>query len=123
MINHLKKLSNSFFSMVKVGALKKRYVLFRLQGPEMEEQALKRAIYGEALKFFGESGLSEAALKLVSYDSAKKTGILRCERGYLEKVLGFLALLNSLDGSEARLVSIRSSGTIHGLERVLEPTH
>jgi RNase P/RNase MRP subunit POP5 len=109
--------------MVKVGALKKRYVLFRLQGPDTEEQSLKRAIYGEALKFFGESGLSEAALKLVSYDHEKKTGILRCERGYLKKVLGFLALVDSLNGSEARLVSITSSGTIQGLERVLDPTH
>jgi len=109
--------------MVKVRSLKKRYVLFRLQGPDMEEHALKRAIYAEALKFFGELGLSEAALKLVSYDPAKKTGILRCERGYLEKVLGFLALVNSLNGSEARLVSLKSSGTLQGLERVLESTH
>ncbi len=109
--------------MVKVGALKKRYVLFRLQGPDMEEQALKRAIYAEALKFFGELGLSEAALKLISYDREKKTGILRCERGYLEKILGFLALLDSLNGSEARLISIKSSGTLQGLESVLESIH
>ena len=109
--------------MVKARALKKRYVLFRLQAKDMEEHALKRAIYAEALKFFGELGLSEAALKLVSYDREKKTGILRCERSHLEKVLGFLALVDSLDGSEARLVAIKSSGTIQGLERVLESTH
>ena len=109
--------------MVKVRSLKKRYIVFRLQGPDMDEQPLKRAIYAEALKFFGELGLSEAALKLISYDRKKKTGILRCERGYLEKILGFLALVSSLDGPEARLVAIKSSGTLQSLESVLDSTH
>ena len=105
--------------MVKAGSLKKRYIAFELKGPEMDEKTLKYAIYAEALKFFGEYGLSEAALKLVEYNASTKKGILRCEREYLEKVLGFLALVSSLNNEEARLVSIKSSGTIHSLEPML----
>ena len=85
----------------------------------MDEKTLKHAIYAEALKFFGEYGLSEAALKLVEYNTSTKKGILRCERDYLDKVLGFLALVNSLNNEEVRLVSIKSSGTIHSLEPML----
>lgn len=109
--------------MVKAGSLRKRYILFSYEGGEADEASLKRALYSEALKFFGELGLSHAALKLVSYDKEKKTGVLRCERSHLDSVLGFLALLSSLDGSDARLRAVKSSGTLKSLESVLEPTH
>jgi RNase P/RNase MRP subunit POP5 len=101
--------------MTRARSLKKRYILFELRGSECDEEKLKRSLYAEALRFFGELGLSCAALKLVSYDSAKKQGILRCERDYLEKALGFLALLDSLDGLPARTVSLKSSGTLKSL--------
>ena len=101
--------------MVKAAALKKRYVLFEYSGPSLSTEELKRAIYSEALKFFGEYGLSFAALKLVEYDQEKKEGILRCERSYLEKVLGFMALVDSLDSRPARLKALKSSGTIKSL--------
>ncbi len=106
--------------MVKARALKKRYILFRYGGPDVDEKPFKHALYKEALKFFGELGLSYAALKLISYDRGKKTGILRCERGYLERTLGFLALLSSLDGSEARFIAVKSSGTLKALESTTE---
>lgn len=105
--------------MVKANTLKKRYVLFEIKGPSMQEENAKHAIYAEALKFFGEYGLSEASLKLIKFDEKKNAGILRCERSYLDKVLGFLALVGSLDGIPARLLSLKSSGTVKSLERVL----
>jgi len=101
--------------MVKAGALRKRYILFAFEGPAMDEESLKRALYAEALTFFGELGLSEAALKLVSYDGKTNKGIIRCERDYQEKVLGFLALVNSLGSAEVRLKASKSSGTIKSL--------
>lgn len=114
--------------MAKAGSLKKRYILFELRAEPrghgaVDEESLKRAIYAEALKFFGEFGLSHAALKLVGYDKNKKTGILRCERDYLDNVLGFLALVSSLDGSPARLVAMKSSGTLRSLASEFASTH
>ncbi|MBD3209886.1 hypothetical protein GF318_00720 [Candidatus Micrarchaeota archaeon] len=117
-----KKIEQSLF-MTKAGALKKRYIAFEYRGQEKGEKALRHAIYAEALKFFGEYGLSEAALKLVEYDSSKKRGILRCGRSYADRVLGFLSLVDSLSGSEARLVPLKSSGTLKSLESVMESIH
>ncbi|MBI5226945.1 hypothetical protein HY988_00020 [Candidatus Micrarchaeota archaeon] len=101
--------------MVKAGSLRKRYVLFKLSEPQMEEDRLKRGLYAQALKFFGEYGLSSVALKLVSYDKVKNKGILRCEREALEKVLGFLALIETIDNIQTRPIALKSSGTIKGL--------
>ncbi|MEW6722517.1 MAG: Rpp14/Pop5 family protein [Candidatus Micrarchaeota archaeon] len=109
--------------MVRAGSLRKRYIVFRYSGPAADEPALKKAIYAEALRFFGEYGLSFVALKLVSFDNQKGTGILRCERAHLESVLGFLALVSSLDGSDARLIALKSSGTLRSLASVLDSTH
>ncbi|MGV8084860.1 MAG: Rpp14/Pop5 family protein [Candidatus Bilamarchaeum sp.] len=95
--------------------MKKRYILFALKG-ELDSQRLKGALTKEALRFFGELGLSEAAIKILAFDTKSKTGVLRCKRDYCDKVLGFLALLNSLDGSSARLVSLQCSGTLKSLE-------
>ncbi len=104
--------------MVKAAAMRKRYVLFELGAAEpAEEELLKRALYAEALRFFGELGMSNAAFKLVEFDPKTKRGIIRCERSYLEKVLGFLALLGSLDAKPARVRSLKSSGTIAALRR------
>ena len=102
--------------MTKARALKKRYILFQLRGSNLDGEPLKRAIYAEALKFFGEYGLSEVALKLVKYDFPTKKGVLRCERNHLDKGLGFLALVDFLDGAEARLIAVKSSGTLKALE-------
>ena len=102
--------------MVKAAAMKKRYILFEYAGPDMPDEELKRGVYNEAMKFFGELGISYAGLKLMEYDSAKKKGILRCERSHLEKVLGFLALVSSVNSKPARLKTIKSSGTIAALK-------
>ncbi len=102
--------------MVKAGSLRKRYILFKLSAPEMDNEKLKRGLYAQALKFFGEFGLSSVALKLVSYDRAKNKGILRCERDALENVLGFLALIETIDNMQTRPISLKSSGTIKGLD-------
>lgn len=82
----------------------------------MPEEEIKRGIYNEALKFFGELGISYAGLKLMEFDPSANMGILRTERSYMEKVLGFLALVSSINSRPARLRSLKSSGTIASLK-------
>jgi len=109
--------------MVKAAAMKKRYIAFELRGnalDKIDSESLKKAIYNEGLRFFGEYGMSFAAIKLVEYFPAKGIGLIRCERGKLEDVLGFLALLDSLDGKPARLVALSSSGTIRSIHDRLD---
>jgi RNase P/RNase MRP subunit POP5 len=101
--------------MTKARALKRRYILFEYRGPSIGADQLKRSLYAEALRFFGEYGLSFVALKLVGYDPNECRGVLRCERGRLDEVLGFLALTSSIEGAACRIVAVKSSGTIRGL--------
>ena len=108
--------------MVKATALRKRYIICEIKFAEdvnFTEQELKHAIYKEALKFFGEYLLSFVALKFQDYDAAKKTCILRCNRDFYWEVIGFLALVNYLDGKKARVIAKRGSGTIKSLKKHL----
>lgn len=109
--------------MTKAGALKRRYVAFKLEGIRLNEFELKKAINKEALRFFGEYGVSFLALKLMKYSEESRVGILRCHRDHLNEVLGFLALLSSLDGKSARLRSLKSSGTLSSLESIESSAH
>jgi RNase P/RNase MRP subunit POP5 len=72
----IKTISANYFSMVKAGAMRKRYILFRYEGPDMPDEEIKRGIYNEAMRFFGELGISYAGLKLMEYDAKTKQGIL-----------------------------------------------
>ncbi len=103
--------------MVKALAMKKRYVEFSYNGSEKTTQGVKNQLLDLAQRFFGELGLSEAALKLIEYDESKKVGILRCQRDYLKRVLGFLALVDSLNGVPVRFIALKSSGTLKSLDK------
>lgn len=104
--------------MVKVTALKKRYVAFEVRSSQaFDENSLKHALYAEALRFFGEFGLSKVALKLLEYDG--KIAVIRCSRDSYTEVLGWLALVNELNGRPARTVARAGSGTLAALKRRL----
>ncbi|MDO8554113.1 MAG: Rpp14/Pop5 family protein [Candidatus Micrarchaeota archaeon] len=103
--------------MVRASALKKRYILFEIKSDsELKEEDVKHGVYNEALRFFGEFGLSKISLKFIDYDSVKKLSIFRCARDHYKDVLGFLALVNSLNGKKARTIAKRASGTIKSLK-------
>lgn len=107
--------------MGKATALKKRYISFRVKcDNEFSEENIKHALYGAALNFFGEYGLSFVALKLISYDEKNRVATLRCARDDYGKVLGFLALVSELDRKSARTIAIASSGTLDGLSKKIE---
>ncbi len=100
--------------MAKTRALKKRYILCEIKS-DLPEAQLKKALYDEALKFFGEYLLSFVALKWVEYNADKKTAVLRCSRDFYNETLGFLALLSQLNRRNARVVAKKGSGTIKAL--------
>lgn len=97
---------------------KKRYIAINLRSDgSFSEEELKRALYKESLKFFGEYLSSFVALKLISFDVSKRIAVIRCNKDFVYETLGFLALINSLDGKRTRTVAFETSGTIKGLER------
>jgi len=101
--------------MVKAGSLKKRYVSFTVTGQNFSEEEFKRGLYAEALKFFGEYGLSFVSFKVENFDPTTGKGMLRCAREKADDVRGFLALVNEVNGKKARVVSEKTSGTIKSL--------
>lgn len=108
--------------MGKASALKKRYIACKIKFKDKQspsENEVKKGVYNEALKFFGEYLLSYVALKLVSYDATKKIAVLRCARDFYPETLGFLGMVNSLDGKNMRVVTVATSGTIKGLGKKL----
>lgn len=105
--------------MVKATALKKRYILCEIKfanNDSFSETEIKKGIYNEALKFFGEYVSSFVALKFVEYDANKKSALIRCNRDFYSEVLGFLALINYLNGKKARVIAKKASGTIKSLK-------
>lgn len=85
-----------------------RYVLFKVL--EKEPENFEKWLYSEFLKFFGEYGFSKIGFKLIEFNSEKKSGIVRCRRGYETKIIGFLSILEN-----PRVKSIKTSGTIKKL--------
>ena len=97
---------------------KQRYILFGLVGRErdaLDEGEIRDFIFSHFISFFGEEGFASLAFKLISYDAKKKRGVIRCERSRTMQCIGALALISSMNGKEARLESLRASGTIRAL--------
>ena len=72
----------------------------------------KEVNFGEYLLF--------VALKFVSLDQANRIAILRCNRDFVSETLGFLALVSSLNGRRARMISLATSGSIKGLKEKIK---
>lgn len=98
---------------------KKRYLAFRIAGPDtdaLSESEVRDGIYESLLSFFGELGFSTLGFKLIRYNHKRKTGIMRCERGRMPLLQAAVALVNELGGKRARIMGIRTSGTILSLK-------
>ncbi|MBD3389908.1 hypothetical protein GF415_03040 [Candidatus Micrarchaeota archaeon] len=94
--------------------LKKRYILFDLEG-EFTEEEVSRSIYLHSLAFFGEYGLSRRTVKLIKFENSR--GILLCDRDSANEVLGMLALITEISKRPARLIARGTSGTLASLYR------
>lgn len=104
--------------------LKKRYISFTIKSQEnLSQNDVKSGLYINALRFFGELGFSEIAFKLMVYDEKEKRGIIRCWRNAKEKVRGFLALINELNGKKARVISQKTSGMVNKVIEAAPPRH
>lgn len=95
--------------------MKKRYILFDLQG-NLGKDELSREIYKYSLRFFGEHGLSTHVIRLIEFDEKKKEGILLVNRDAANNLLGMLALVNEMGGKPARIIAKKTSGTLRALK-------
>ncbi|MCX6771458.1 MAG: hypothetical protein NTX79_05375 [Candidatus Micrarchaeota archaeon] len=96
---------------------KRRYISFSLSlsdKPPAYNEA-KEIVHSHFLSFFGESGVSSLAFKLVKYDAISGRGILRCERSRTDEAIFCMACLAGWKGAIARIKPLSTSGTIKRL--------
>lgn len=96
---------------------KRRYISFSLSlgGKPPAYGEAKEIVHSHFLSFFGESGISSLAFKLVKYDTQTGEGIIRCERGRTDEAIFCMACLSEWKGTPARLAPLSTSGTIKRL--------
>jgi RNase P/RNase MRP subunit POP5 len=96
---------------------KQRYVAFVLTCNALHPAyaEAKELVHSHFLSFFGESGISSLAFKLVKYDDKAGIGIVRCERSRVDEIIFCMACLSSWKGQAARMEPRSTSGTIRRL--------
>jgi RNase P/RNase MRP subunit POP5 len=96
---------------------KRRYISFSLSlsGKPPAYSEAKEMVHSHFLSFFGESGVSSLAFKLVKYDAQSGRGILRCERSRTDEAILCMACLSEWKGASCRLEPLSTSGTIKRL--------
>ena len=97
---------------------KKRYVAFVLsvEGAAPSAIEAKPLVHEHFLSFFGESGVSSLAFKLIKYDEKSGKGLVRCERSRVDETIFCMACLTESKGKKARMESTTTSGTIRRAE-------
>ena len=93
---------------------KKRYIAFLLTvgGANPNPAEAKSLVHEHFLSFFGESGVSSLAFKLIKYDERDGKGLVRCERSRVDETILCMACLAEWKGKKARMESVTTSGTI-----------
>lgn len=93
---------------------KKRYVAFVLtvDGTPPSAAEAKSLAHEHFLSFFGESGVSSLAFKLIKYDEKSGKGLVRCERSRVDEAIFCMACLAEWRGRKARMEPTTTSGTI-----------
>ncbi|MCD6559336.1 ribonuclease P protein component 2 [Palaeococcus sp. (in: euryarchaeotes)] len=96
---------------------KRRYIAFQVVGErKFTSREIKNALWETSLRVLGELGTAEAKPWFIKFDEKSQTGILRCDRRYVERVRFALALISRINDSHAVVKTLGVSGTIKRLK-------
>lgn len=97
---------------------KKRYLLFFVVSKETHSS---HKVVSEILKitklFFGEIVSSKMNLRLIHFDEASQTGIIRVLNKYSEQLRASLVLINDINSIETFFYTKRMSGSLKKLNK------
>ncbi|AMM54698.1 ribonuclease P protein component 2 [Pyrococcus kukulkanii] len=97
---------------------KYRYIAFQVISEQpFTKGDIKEMIWSTILRVLGEVGTSMAKPWLIKFDEKSQTGILRCDRNYVEHVRFSLALIVEFKGRKVLVRTLGVSGTIRRLKR------
>ncbi|MBC7094857.1 ribonuclease P protein component 2 [Thermococcus sp.] len=96
---------------------KNRYIAFQVIGERpFKKEMIKKAIWDVSLKTLGELGTARAKPWFIKFDEKTQTGIVRCDRKYVEEIRFVLTLVTEINGSKAIVRTLGVSGTIKRLK-------
>ncbi|MFA5106584.1 MAG: Rpp14/Pop5 family protein [Candidatus Micrarchaeia archaeon] len=104
--------------MAKALYPKKRYVAFKIVGPDRASISPGQAwdhVSNSLFSFLGSLGMSRARFKKIGLDMESKKGVFRVSNAMHRKALGCLAISGAIQGKRARLQILRSSGSLKKL--------
>lgn len=114
--------------MAKAIYPKKRYVLFKVIGPqrsEVSEDALWQFFFSKSADFLGIVGLSRARLRKISFEPATHKGIFRVTNALHQRMCACIPLFGRIEISQegthskpvqARICITKTSGSILSLK-------
>lgn len=95
---------------------KQRYIAFQVIGERIFKSGeVNKAIWETSLRVLGELETAKAKVWLIRFDERTQTGIVRCDRDYVERVRIALTMLTQINGSKAIIRTLGVSGTIKRL--------
>lgn len=96
---------------------KQRYIAFQVIGERtFKSGEIKKAIWEASLRVLGELGTAKAKIWFIRFDEKSQTGIVRCDRDYVEQVRFALTMLTQINGSKVIMRTLGVSGTIKRLK-------
>lgn len=99
---------------------KKRYLAFEIVSNTKIEsfQSVSRAIWDYSLQFFGEKGVAQAGIWLLSdkYNPKTKRGLIRVNNRYVNDLKSALTLIDEIENNEVIVRSVGVSGILKKAE-------
>ncbi|USG99783.1 ribonuclease P protein component 2 [Thermococcus argininiproducens] len=96
---------------------KYRYIAFQVIGERpFKKDEIKRAIWDAALRTLGELGTARTKPWFIKFNEKTQTGIVRCDREYVEELRFAFSLVTEINDSKAIIRSLGVSGTIKRLK-------
>ncbi len=92
--------------------LKKRYLLYKIEGQQLDEKAVRLAVRNAVYSFLGEKGASEANVKVMGFDAVKQAFFVRCALDSLESVIASIALQTTFKERPIAMRLQKMSGSV-----------
>jgi ribonuclease P/MRP protein subunit POP5 len=97
---------------------KKRYIGFEIYSDErITKDGFVRALWGEAMAFFGEERAADMNLWVMGYNPETMTGFLVCRHDMVSRVKACLCLIGRINGKKTGIRVLGVSGTVKSLKR------
>jgi len=99
---------------------RKRYILIKIKSSlKIEKGYISRLVAKAGLQFLGEFGMAKAGIQVLPETVKDSTAIVRVGHKYVNEAKAALALVKEFEGKKVSIQSIKVSGTVDNLKRLV----